>query len=147
MGWEHSWRLQRLRIGFGFLPLSQKFLCTIRLSLFRRQPYLVYWMPEGAESGQGGDGCGSPSRLPPSSFSCIPAEISQVSPLRWHPRFAEDAHVAAGPHPGVLHAAVECTQLVENVPAHGRGLDQVIFKDSFQPKPLGFPEHKVFLMI
>lgn len=44
-GWEHSWRLQRRRIGFGFLPLSQKFLCTIRLSLFRRQPYLVYWMP------------------------------------------------------------------------------------------------------
>lgn len=50
-GWEHSWRLQRRRIGFGFLPLSQKFLCTIRLSLFRRQPYLVYWMPGGAEHG------------------------------------------------------------------------------------------------
>lgn len=69
MGWEHSWRLQRLRIGFGFLPLSQKFLCTIRLSLFRRQPYLVYWMPEGAERGQGGDGCGSPSRFPPAPAS------------------------------------------------------------------------------
>lgn len=60
-----------------------------------------------------------------------------MSSLRWDPRFAEDARAAAGPHPAwVPQADVECTQFMENVPAHGKGLDQVTFKGSFQLKSL-----------
>lgn len=94
-GWEHSWRLQRRRIGFGFLPLSQKFLCTIRLSLFLRQPYLVYWMPGG--------GCrvwvrGSYPLLTP-SLSCIP---TRTRALRCHRSGGTQAVL----HPGLQRMLV-----------------------------------------
>lgn len=49
VGWLHSCTLQRLRMGLGFLLVSQKFRCTKRLSLFLLHPYLVYCMPEGLE--------------------------------------------------------------------------------------------------
>lgn len=44
-GGLHSWMLQRLRMGFGFLLISQKLRCTRRLSLFLLHPYLVYCTP------------------------------------------------------------------------------------------------------
>lgn len=66
----------------------------------------------------------------PRSHSCIPAGIFA---LRCHPRFAEDTRVSAGPSPRtrVPQAAVDCTQLIEDVPAYDRGLEQVTFKGSF----------------
>lgn len=44
-GGLHSWTLQRLRMGLGFLLISQKLRCTRRLSLFLLHPYLVYCTP------------------------------------------------------------------------------------------------------
>lgn len=75
--------------------------------------------------------------VPPRSLSCIPAGIrtlechhsGEIQCLLRMFMWLLDP-------PGVLQAGVGCTQLVENVPAHGRGLDQVTLKGSFQPKPL-----------
>lgn len=47
LGWLHSCTLQRLRMGLGFLLVSQKLRCTKWLSLFLLHPYLVYCIPVG----------------------------------------------------------------------------------------------------
>lgn len=52
-GGLHSWTLQRLRMGFGFLLISQKLRCTRRLSLFLLHPYLVYCTPRMGHMRQG----------------------------------------------------------------------------------------------
>lgn len=45
-GWLHSCTLQRLRMGLGFLLVSQKFRWTKRPSLFLLHPYFVYCIPK-----------------------------------------------------------------------------------------------------
>lgn len=50
MGWMHSCMLQRLRMGLGFLLVSQKVRWTNRLSLFLLHPYFVYCTPSEDKS-------------------------------------------------------------------------------------------------
>jgi len=83
VGWEHSCRLHRRRMGLGFLPLSHRFLCTMRLSLLRRQPYLVYWMP-----GKRGVASGASHSL------------SSCSPTRMGPQTSREPKHGAMTHPG-----------------------------------------------
>lgn len=128
-GWEHSWRLQRRRIGFGFLPLSQKFLCTIRLSLFRRQPYLVYWMP--------GRGRAWAVRQWVQGSHRLPAQPPPASPLG---RVLSDVTAQVGPKRCFAQACRRCScgcqtpQAPWGHPAH-RGVHTQRGVKQTQPSP------------